>query len=171
MVREIEEIDEILEEIRRRVFLANRTDTLDELLTSWGLKEFIYHVVCVRYKSGKLISFGRSEIDERTVLAICRSFNIGQERVELCLDYHRAQKFDYRKLRNNLAYSVILFGAVPHSATDKGDSASIIAGMEKSCGYPPVKRLMAGGGLKITKSNLENAIKGLLSDNIICADY
>ena len=41
MVRGIAELDEILEEIQAKVFLANRMDELDELLEKWGFTQFI----------------------------------------------------------------------------------------------------------------------------------
>lgn len=171
MVRGIEEIEEILDEIRKRVTLANRTDELDSLLMDWGLTEYISKEECDRYKSGKIVVIGGSDVDERILSGICKNYCIGKDRLEFCLDYNKAQTYNYKKLRYNQSYSVILFGAVPHSTTGKGDSRSVVAELESQTGYPPIKRLTAGGDLKITKSNFKNAIKELLDSNIISADY
>lgn len=171
MVRGMEEIEEILDVIRYRVTLANRTEKLDSLLKDWGLTEFIPNEEDDRYKSGKIVVIGGSDVDERILSGICKNYGIGKERLEFCLDYDKAQTYNYKKLRYNSAYSVVLFGAVPHSATGKGDSGSVIAELESQSGYPPIKRLMAGSELKITKSNFKNIIKELIDSNIINADY
>lgn len=171
MVRGMEEIEEILDEIQKRVTFANRTDELDSLLKDWGLTEFISNEEDDRYKSGKIVVIAGSEVEERILVAICKEFNIGKDRLEFCLDYDKAQKYDYWKLRHNPSYSVILFGAVPHSAICKGNSGSIIAELEKQNGYPPVVRLTTGNELKITKTNFKNAIRELLDSGVINADY
>lgn len=171
MVRGKEEIEEILDEIQKRVTFANRTDELDSLLKNWGLTEFISNEEDDRYKSGKIVVIAGSEVEERILVAICKEFNIGKDRLEFCLDYDKAQTYNYKKLRYNSAYSVVLFGAVPHSATGKGGSGSVVAELESQSGYPPIKRLMAGSELKITKSNFKNMIKELIDSNIINADY
>ena len=172
MVRGNEEIEEILDEIQKRVTFANRTDELDSLLKGWGLTEFISNEEDDRYKSGKIVVIGASDVGEHILSGICKSYGIGKDRLEFCLDYDKAQTYNYRKLRYNQAYSVVIFGAVPHSATGKGDSGSVVAELESQSGYPPVKRLTTGGGeLKITKSNFKCAIKELLDSNIINKDY
>lgn len=171
MVRSVEEIEDILDEIRKKVIISNRLDELDKLLEQWGFTDFIQDEPEERYKSGKIVVIGGSDVEERILVGICKAFNIGKDRLEFCLDYNKAQKYDYRKLRHNPSYSVVLFGSVPHSATGKSDAGSVIAEIEKQSGYPPVKRLMAGNELKITKSNFKIAIKELLDDKIINADY
>ena len=55
---------------------------------------------------------------------------------------------------------------MPHSVKDKGDFSSMITVMEKQEGYPPVIR-MGSNELKITKSNFEQALKGLLNQNLL----
>ena len=171
MARGIDELDEILDEIRNRVFLANRLDELDDLLTKWGLEEFVHpHDTVERYTEGKIVVIGATEIKEPVLLGICKEMGISKSRVELCLDYDKAQKYDYRKLRYSSLYSAVLFGAVPHSTIWKGDAGSIIAQLESQSGYPPIKRLVAGEELKITKSNFKRAIQELLDQKIITTD-
>lgn len=63
-------------------------------------------------------------------------------------------------------YSAVLVGAMPHSVKDKGDFSSMITAMEKQEGYPLVIR-MGSNELKITKSNFEQALKGLLNQNLL----
>lgn len=171
MVRGVEEIEEILDEIQKRITYANRTDELDILLKECGLTDFIQEEVEDRYKSGKIVVIGGSDVEENILVGICKRFGIDKDRLEFCLDYNKAQTYNYRKLRYNQSYSVVLFGAVPHSATGKGDSGSVIAELESQNGYPPVRRLMAGNELKITKSNFKSTINDLISKDIIKSDY
>lgn len=171
MVRDIEEIEDILDEIRKKVILSNRLDELDTLLEQWGFTEFVQDKTEDRYRSGKIVVIGGSDVEERILIGICKALNIGKDRLEFCLDYNKAQKYDYRKLRHNPSYSVVLFGSVPHSATGKSDARSVIAEIERQSGYPPVRRLIAGNELKITKSNFKSAINELLDNGIINADY
>lgn len=171
MARGIDEIEEILDEIHKRVCLANRLEELDELLIQWGLTEFVQPKNTIeRFTAGKIVVIGATEVKESVLLAICKDAGISKSRVELCLDYDKAQKFDYKKLRYNPMYSVVLFGAVPHSTVGKGDAGSIIAQLESQSGYPPVKRLTAGDELKITKSNFKMAIMELLNNKTITTD-
>lgn len=171
MTRGIDELEEILDEIHKRVFLANRLDELDELLVRWDFGEYIQpKESSERFATGKIVVIGASEVKESVLLAICKDAGISKSRVETCLDYDKAQKFDYKKMRYNSMYSVVLFGAVPHSAVEKGDAGSIVAQLESQVGYPPVKRLIAGEELKITKSNFKTAIKELLDEKIIMPD-
>lgn len=168
MVRDIEELDDILEEIRKKVFYANRMDELDNLLVRWGITEDA-PVEVNRFKYGKLAVIGGSDVNKSVLVGIGKSLGISKDRFEFC-DYEGAQKFNYRKLLDNLEYSAVLFGAVPHSAKDKGNSSSIIVEIETRTGYPPVKRLISGSELKITKNNFRNALQGLLEQDIIRAD-
>ena len=171
MARGIDELEEILDEIHKRVFLANRLDELDDLLTRWGLDEFVHpHNEVERFSAGKIVVIGASEIKEPVLLGICKEAGISKSRVELCLDYYKAQKYDYKKLRYNSMYSAVIFGAVPHSAVGKGDAGSVIAQLESQSGYPPVIRLVAGEELKITKTNFKKAIYELLDQKIITTD-
>jgi len=171
MVRGIAELDEILEEIQAKVFLANRMDELDELLEKWGFTQFIEKKTAFddSPKYGKIVIVGDTELKENIIFAVCKGFGISKDRVELCLDYEQAQKYNFRKMQYNPAYSAILFGPVPHSGAAKGFAGSIIAGVERGGGYPPVVRLSTGTELKITKATLKTALQDMLDKNIIRA--
>ncbi len=168
MVRSLEELDDIFDEIRKKIILANRMDELDSLLIKWGITEE-EPVETDRFKYGKIAVIGGSEVSESVLVGIGKTLGISKSRFEFC-DYEGSQKFNYRKMLDNLEYSAVLFGAVPHSAKDKGDSSSIIVEIETRAGYPPVKRLISGNELKITKSNFRNALQEFLAMDTIRAD-
>ena len=88
MVRGIAELDEILEEIQAKVFLANRMDELDELLEQWGFTQFIEKKTAFddSPKYGKIVIVGDTELKENIIFAVCKGFGISKDRVELCLD-------------------------------------------------------------------------------------
>ena len=173
MVRSIEELEDILDEIQKKVSLANRNDELDELLKKWGLFEFVdSYDTSEHYKSGKIVVIGNTDVKEAILTSICKDCGIDKERLEFCLDYSRVQKYNYKKMQYNSAYSVVLFGPIPHSVKGKSDTdSSIISEMETEKGYPPVVRLLAGNELKITKTNFKRAIYDLLNNKTIAADY
>ena len=64
MVRGLAELDEILEEIQAKVFLANRMDELDDLLEKWGFTQFIEKKVALDEapKYGKIVIIGDTEL-------------------------------------------------------------------------------------------------------------
>ncbi len=172
MARGIDEIQEILEEIEKKIFLANITGELDDLLTKWGLANFVQTAPLYEpYKSGKIVVVGQTELTESILLAIGKQFGLDKGRFEFCLDYTKAQKFNYKKLQHNTSYSAILFGPVPHSTKYKGDSNNIIAELEKQSGYPHIGRISTGNELKITNTSFKRALESLLKNNIICRDY
>ncbi len=168
MVRSIEELDDILEDIRKKVILANRMDELDDLLNKWGIVE-TEPVAIDRFRYGKIAVIGGSEVEETVLLGIAKSFGFSKSRFEFC-NFELAQKFNYRKMLENAEYSAVLFGPVPHSAKYKGDSSSIIVEVETRPGYPPVKRLVSGNELKITKNNFKHALQELIQKDIVRAD-
>lgn len=174
MVRTVEELEEIIEAITKKVFVANRMDELDTLLEKLGLSEYIEStspMIDEHTKLGKIVVIGESAIKEEVLFGVCKSLGIRKERLELCLEYVHTQKFNYRKMQYASNYSLVLFGPVPHSAKGKGDSESIIVEIEKQNGYPPVIRLEAGNELKITKNNFKKALCEALTRGIICKDY
>lgn len=57
---------------------------------------------------------------------------------------------------------------MPHSATGKDEFSSVIVAMEKTDGYPPIRR-MGNNGLKISKSGLREALMKALENGEIAA--
>lgn len=160
---------ELPDKITNALTTANRTGRLEELFELLNMTDLLRPTETLKtYKDGKIIVIGDAEVKEETLKAIAKSFNIDKERLEFCLDYEKAQKYDYRKLQYASLYRVVLFGPVPHSSTGKGDSSSVIADMEKrqDC-YPRVVRLGNNLDLKITKSSFKKALAELKEENYI----
>lgn len=166
---EIEELEELLDEIRIVIFRANREGTLDEMLPKLGLNKYIQssNSRFESYRSGKIVVIGAPTVKEKDLKAIAEDLGIDKNRFEFCLDYDKAQKYQFNKLKNNEKYRLILFGAVPHSTSDRSDSNSIIVELESNNDYPRVERLISGNELKITKTNFRTTLQRLLDEEYI----
>ncbi len=167
-VLSIEEIEELLDEIRIRVLKANREDSLDQLLASIGMNDLIETQYLPGNKDGKIVVLGASDVDEAHLLITAGKLGIDKRRFEFCLDYEAMQKYNFRKLQYTDKYRLILVGPMPHSTAGKADSSSAIADMEKHPEmYPRIIRLSAGSSLKITKSGFKEVLERLIHEDFI----
>ena len=160
---------EMPDKITNALTTANRMGRLEALLELLNMTNLLLPTETLKtYKDGKIIVIGYTEVKEDTLKAIAKSLNIDKDRFEFCLNYEKAQKYEYRKLQYASWYRVILFGPVPHSSTGKGESSSVIAEMEKhpDC-YPRVVRLGINQELKITNSSFKKALAELKDENYI----
>lgn len=166
---DVAELDELLEEIQKRVIEANRRDTLNELLECLGMSDLAKPVApqFESYKDGKIVVIGQSEVKEDVLKVVAGKAGLNKNRFEFCLDYEEAKSYNYRKLQYSPIYRVILFGPVPHKTEGTADSSSVISEVENNEGYPKVVRIMAGNQLKITKTSFKQALDQLLDDGYI----
>ncbi len=163
-----EELEEIIEKITAKITFANRSENLEKLLSEWGLSELLPQTTAYEtIKDGKIVVVGASEVKENVLNGIVKSLGLEKSRFEFCLDYEKAKTFQYKKLRYNPHYRVIIFGPVPHSSTGKNDSSSVIAEMTNHEGYPRVEVLIGNNAVKITKSNFRDALTKLIRENYI----
>ena len=102
-------------------------------------------------------------------MATLKSEHIAKNRIEIHLGYEELKNFDFKKLRYNNKYRLILVGAMPHSTSGKGDFSSAIANMEQTDGYPKLIRLCSNEQLKITKTNLRQAIHNEIESGYLAA--
>ena len=147
---------------------ANRTGRLDTLLDLLDMTELLKPTPAYEtYRDGKIVVIGESEVSESVLLAIAQRLGIDKDRFELCLDYEKAQTYNYRKMNYAPNYRAVLFGPCPHSSSGKGTSGSVINEMEQKEGYPRIMRLESNHALKITKSNFRSAIEKLVEENYL----
>ena len=167
-----EKIEELLDGIRERIFIANRNDTLLDILNrvGWGdllpidpIDGFETH------PAGQIVVLGASEVKKEKLLGVAKALGISKDRLELCLDYEDLVRYDYRKLQYKAKYRLVLVGPMPHSTAGTGDFSSTISAIQNEPGYPKVVELRAGGELKITKSNFTETLRGLLDEGYLLA--
>ena len=161
-------LENIVDELTRRITFANRTDTLEELLEEMGLQQMMPTPSAFETpKNGKIVVIGKSEIKEDVMLAIAKKLGITNE-FEFVLDYYGAEKYPYRKLQYSSTYRLVMFGPIPHSTSGKGDSSSTIAEMESRPDmYPRVVRLCSSNDLKITKTGFKKALWQLIDEGYL----
>lgn len=170
---EIVELEErlldILEEDLHTILLSlNRSEQLGNLLSLLGHPELLEKnnngYVPVTDKA--IVILGDSSMSVNDVLKTITNFGIPKDRVELHLEY-KPNDFNIDMLKYSLNYSLVLVGPLPHSMEGKDDYSSIIRRMESEAGFPPVKRLMAGVVLKITKTSIKSALEDALDRGFI----
>ena len=167
-MRSVDELDEIMDAIMQKITVANRMGELDELLTKWGLTDFVESTsVYDTYKDGKIAVIGATEVKQEVLEGIIKSCGLDKKRFEFCLEYDKTKTYRYDKLRYNLNYRAVIFGPVPHSSVGKNNSGSVISEMKSNSGYPRVEVLNDGNQVKITKSNFRNVLNKLVSEDYI----
>lgn len=159
--------------VRQRLFIANANGELEECLAGLGLSELIADEGSCRQdecKYGRIIVIGDSMVDERHLRGRAEGMGISKNRIEF-IGFREIKRNDIRIWQHNTNIAAILCGPVPHMGEGIEDASSIVAALEdKSNGYPPVKRLDSGHGLKITKKTFSEALSSLLNNDIIKAD-
>ena len=167
-MRSVDELDEIMDAIMQKVTIANRMGELDELLTKWGLTDFVESTsVYDTYKDGKIAVIGATEVKQEVLEGIIKSCGLDKKRFEFCLEYDKTKTYRYDKIRYNPNYRLVIFGPVPHSSTGKNDSGSVISEMQTKSGYPRVEVLNDGNMVKISKSNFREVLNKLIEEDYI----
>lgn len=75
--------------------------------------------------------------------------------------------FNFNRFQYDTSVRLIFVGPIPHSTKDKGEYSSVIARMEEEEGFPKIVRLGTEGSLKITKTNLKDAIIKEIESNYL----
>lgn len=163
-----DELSEILDKLYEMITLANRNDTLDALLSKWGLTELSTRKSSYKTKhDGKIVVIGGSEVNKDILLGIVKNLGLDKDRFEFCLDYNSTKTYKYSKLHFNPDYRLVLFGPVPHSSIGKNDSSSVIAEMQTHEGYPKVEILGVNKSMRISKTNFKIALKKYIDEGFI----
>lgn len=159
-----ERMEELIDAVTEKIYLANRTGDLEGLLEQWGLLDLISDNAPSSddfydtYKDGKIVVLGSPQTKENDLFGVIKNIGLDKNRFEFCLDYKKIVSYQFSKLQYNPNYRLVIVGAMPHSTAGKGDSSSAIANMENGNGYPKIIRL-GSNELKITKTNFKMALQ------------
>ncbi len=143
---------------------ANRSGRLGVFLASLGLSDLIEKKTSQAAPSAKILVIGASIVREKELWGTAKNvfkdcgMQFDKRRFELHLEYEDCKAYPFEKLRYNDSYGVVFIGPGPHSVESNGDYYSVITRMEREKGFPPVVRLYANGGLKITKTNFREKL-------------
>ena len=162
--------ENVIDFLKKQMIKKNQQDSLDEYLVDIGFKEKPTRYYETNKKTSKILIVGQTDLREDVIKAIFRENGISKDRLELIREYDKASKYNFSKLQWNTHYGAILFGPISHSGEVKGDASSTITKIENTEGYPSCKRLSANNDIKITKSNLRQAIEELIIEGIIYQD-
>ena len=171
------EFGELIEAVQMTIYqnleIAWKNQKIDEYLHQIGLDNLIPHQRTHTWddamKNGKIIVFGESSVKDREIIASVASQGISKDRIELHLGYDEMKRFNFEKLRYNSEYRLILVGPMPHSTREKGDYSSVISMMEQEEGFTKIVRLISNDQLKITKSNIKEAIHEAVVSGFLAA--
>lgn len=147
----------------------NSSGRLEELAKLIGANDLLAKNDYEVFATGKIFVAGASAVTEDVLRGIAKRFGIGTDRLEFCLGYEEAKKFNYGKLQWKPEYAAIVVGPMPHSGDSKGDYSSIITALEKEQGFPPVYR-MGTNELKITKTGFRNLLNELIEKGVVVTD-
>lgn len=174
----VEQIDIVLEEIKKRVYSDNISGDLEKTLAIWnipcsffGKKDVIVSDNTINNPKGKIVIIGGAEMKRNKFEGMIKNkYGLSnleiQKKFELVFEYEGLNHYNFNKL-SKYDYAVILIGPVPHSVRGKGNFSSLITMLEsnKDNFYPPVYRLSQEDS--ITKSQVENALDKLIEDGLI----
>ncbi len=159
----LEELTPIIDELQNRILqeitFANRSGNLEDVLRKYNFYEKIESSAYTNVKSSRIIVFGQTNLKKKNLDGIAKSVGISPERIDY-ISYDEVTNYDISNLQNNLKYSDILVGPVPHKAKGMGSYPSMISAIESNQkNYPNLIRVMDSNELKITSESYKTALK------------
>ena len=152
--------EKVLQKITRELADAYSNGTVEDFFEKYDLKEesndesFYYDI-----NNSKIIVIGDSRISKSDMEGLAKHKGLNPQRIEFVLDYEKLTNFNFERFRNNMKYSDILVGPIPHKV--KGlDAASSFLNMvnnQPDC-FPRVIALRDSNELKITKQSFLNGL-------------
>ena len=103
-------------------------------------------------------------ISKDIMVSIAKKYGIKESRLEFELDYNRLHNYNFKNLRNNMLYSDVLVGPLPHKVKGIENYSSFLAMAEANPEeFPKIIRLEGTNELKITKQSF---LDGLLKTRL-----
>lgn len=152
--------------IMKNIISARSISELRGYLKSIGLEDLTPDIDTFQ-PNGDIYILGDLSIKDNIVYQIFKDLNIDTDRVKILKEYNKLKTYNYNRFQYNTSVRLIFVGPMPHSTQGKGDYSSIIAKMEKEEGFPRVVRLGIEDSLKVTKTNLKEAIKKEIETNFL----
>ena len=117
---------------------------------------------------GKILIIGETNCKIKDLQGIFNAMGL-KGRLECHTDYEDIQRYKFNNLMYNNKYRLIIVGPMPHSTYGKDEFSSVINRMENTKGFPCVRRAIANGGLKITKTNIKQILQEELNSGFLVA--
>lgn len=152
--------------VMKRIIGARSISELRSYLKSIGLEELTPEIDNFQ-PNGDVYILGDLRIKDNIVYQIFKDLSIDVDRIKLVKGYNEFKTYNFNRFQYDTSVRLIFVGPIPHSTKDKGEYSSVIARMEEEEGFPKIVRLGTEGGLKITKTNLKDAIIKEIESNYL----
>ena len=147
--------EKIIRKVSREIDLANANNSLQEVLTKYGIYPENKSIL-VDTRTMKILVLGALAGKIKDYQIAAKKFGISENNIEF-VDTYDEKRFNVAKLENSMEYSDIIYGPNPHKQVGMGNVNSFLAEMEKNPDrYPRVIRATANDKLKITISGFKN---------------
>ena len=112
---------------------------------------------------GEIYIIGAIAASKNDIFGVARAEGISPNRISI-VDYDEAKTFE-RDLVGKTQVCVVFLGPTPHKTVQTGSYSSLITSLEDNSEEIPATlvRLSTSGNLKITKSNLKDELKRLIT--------
>lgn len=164
----------IIAEAMSRITTEMLREQTDEqfcmLLESFGLIDLVSNHLPYfpdTQKNGKIILFGDTQIKVKDIHGCLKQLKIDKNRFEY-VPYTDIRNYNFRNLEYNSNYSLILLGAMPHSARGMGDTNNALEWLNNNKNVAKTIRLE---NLKVTKTGLKKTLKEQIQIGYIETDW
>ncbi len=172
---EFEELEDIIYQMKQKVYILNATEPerLEKLLKELGITWTSNSTDVGQDNSGNanpkgyILIAGDSQVKRNHLEGMIKEqFPQLKGRVRFALDYEALKNY---KNPSKYEYAAMLLGPAPHKVAGMGDASSMIERLiENRDGYfPPAYKLSAQNSIRISKTNVEEKIRQLISEGII----
>lgn len=161
------DLAEILEKayskISREITDAYYNNDINRVLEKYDLKDDISYSY-YDFNNAKILIIGNSMLSKDKMILLAKKYGIREDRLEFELDYNRLHNYNFENLRNNMSYSDILVGPMPHKVKGIKKFNSFLAMVKANPEeFPKIIELKDANELKITKQTF---LDGLLKTRL-----
>ena len=156
-------LEKVYSKIAKEITDAYYNDEIDYILEKYDLKDEIFYSY-YDFNNAKILVVGNFMISKDVMISIAKKYRIKENRLEFELDYDRLHNYNFGHLRNNMSYSDILVGPLPHKVKGIENYSSFLVMAEANPEeFPKIIRLEVSNELKITKQSF---LDGLLKTRL-----
>ena len=152
--------------VMKRIIGARSISELRSYLKSIGLEELTPEIDNFQ-PNGDIYILGDLNIRDNIVYQIFKDLSIDVNRVKIVKGYDEFKTYNFNRFQYDTSVRLIFVGPMPHSTRGKGEYSSVIAKMEREEGFPKIVRLGTEGSLKVTKTNLKEAVIKEIESNYL----
>lgn len=156
-------LEKVYGKIAKEITVAYYNGEIDYILEKYDLKDKISYSY-YDFNNSKILIVGNSMISKAVMISIAKKYGIKENRLEFELDYDRLHNYNFGNLRNNMSYSDVLVGPLPHKVKGIENYSSFLAMAEANPEeFPKIIRLEGSNELKITRQSF---LDGLLKTRL-----